>query len=354
MTKRASPLTKHASVAEPGRAQVNSVPANTIRVFLAALEKLGYPVEALLAQTGTRRADLAGPDADIPCAVLPRILDAAMRHRPIKDIGARLAAETPMGAFPLVDYLVVTSETVGTALGQLARYLRLTEAAYTLNPAPDQVPIRVHFDRPVSPFAAEFGVVLTVLHLREEVEGPLDILSVTFSHGLDDSAEIEKIAGCPVYGHAAWNGFELSRDAWEMPMRRRDPILRGVLEQHAAEVAAKMKGTHSLAREIGRVLASRMPEGNVRIESVARALATSTRSLQRRLAEAGLTYQKVLDQTRRDAAGEYLSDQALSTGEVAYLLGYSEPAAFHRAFKRWNGVTPQAFRNRKGMPSVAG
>jgi len=73
-------------------------------------------------------------------------------------------------------------------------------------------------------------------------------------------------------------------------------------------------------------------------------LATSARSLQRKLAAAGTSFQELLDTTRRDAAARYLEDRTLSVGEVAYLLGYSEPAAFHRAFKRWNGITPLEFR----------
>jgi AraC-like DNA-binding protein len=68
------------------------------------------------------------------------------------------------------------------------------------------------------------------------------------------------------------------------------------------------------------------------------------RSLQRRLAEAKISFQQLVDDTRREAADTYLNNQTLSIGEVAYLLGYSEPAAFHRAFKRWQGITPQAFR----------
>jgi AraC-like DNA-binding protein len=65
------------------------------------------------------------------------------------------------------------------------------------------------------------------------------------------------------------------------------------------------------------------------------------------LEASGLSYHQVLDVTRRDAAGEYLGDPTLSIGEVAYLLGYSEPAAFHRAFRRWNGITPQTFREER-------
>ncbi len=117
-------------------------------------------------------------------------------------------------------------------------------------------------------------------------------------------------------------------------MRRRDPVLLGVLEGHAAEIAAKIPEADTVARDVGRALAARMPKGEANIGNIARALATSTRSLQRRLSEAGLTYQQLLEDARRDAAGIYLADPALSIGEVAYLLGYSEPGAFHRAFKR--------------------
>jgi AraC-like DNA-binding protein len=81
--------------------------------------------------------------------------------------------------------------------------------------------------------------------------------------------------------------------------------------------------------------------------AVARALSTSTRSLQRRLAAVGLSYNQLLDQVRKEAAERHLADSALSITEIAYLLGYSEPAAFNRAFKRWYDETPQGFRQRQ-------
>jgi AraC-like DNA-binding protein len=60
-----------------------------------------------------------------------------------------------------------------------------------------------------------------------------------------------------------------------------------------------------------------------------------------------MTYQQLLDLTRKDAAERYLTDARLTIGEIAYLLGYSEPAAFTRAFGRWHHETPQAFRRRR-------
>ena len=168
-----------------------------------------------------------------------------------------------------------------------------------------------------------------------------------FIHRPDDVAEIERIIGCPVPIDAAWNGFAVSREAWQLPLRRRDPVLRSVLERHADEIAARLPAMDPVAIDVRRALASRMAKGDIEIRGVARSLGTSARSRQRRLAAAGVSYHELVESTNLEAASQ-VPDSKLSLGEVAYLLGYSEPAAFHRAFKRRNGITPQAFRQRQG------
>jgi len=77
---------------------------------------------------------------------------------------------------------------------------------------------------------------------------------------------------------------------------------------------------------------------------VARHLAIAPRTLQRRLAAKGVSYQQVVDDVRRDAAERLLADPSLAVSQIGYLLGFSEPSAFHRAFKRWHDVTPQEYR----------
>lgn len=208
----------------------------------------------------------------------------------------------------------------------------------------DEDPIRVVLEGYDTPFSAEFTVTLNLLHFRQKTEDRFRAACASFCHTPDDVAEMERVLGCPVLTGASWNGWTLSRETCQLPLRRRDPALGSLLQRQADEAIARLPPMEGVALDVRRALAPRIGGGDTRIQTIARTLATSARSLQRRLAAAGVTYQQLLDLARKDAAERYLTDSPLSIGEVAYLLGYSEPAAFNRAFRRWHQETPQAFR----------
>ena len=132
-----------------------------------------------------------------------------------------------------------------------------------------------------------------------------------------------------------------------MPLRRRDPVLRSLLETHANEIVARLPRREGLALEVQRALAARVAGGNTGINALAREFAMSPRTLQRRLAAEGLSYQELREDARKEAAGRYLTESILTINEVAYIVGYSESAPFYRAFKRWYGMTPEAFRQKQ-------
>ena len=346
MTARADGLTKCANSSEKVGPSRSSYAASSARVFVDALEHLGYCMEPLLADAGIRRADLNDPDGRIPVTAWASMFRRALEQRPMKNAGMRLATATPFGAYPLIDYLVATSESVGEGLARLARYLRLAEPRSVPFLCEDEDPIRVVLEGHDTAFSAEFTVTLNLLHCREETEGRFRATYASFCHEPDDVEEMQRLLGCPVHTQASWNGWALSREVWQLPLRRRDPALSRLLQRLADESIACLPPTEGVALDVRRALTSRIG-GDTRIESIARSLATSARSLQRRLANAGVSYQQLLDVTRKDAAERYLTDSPLSIGEVAYLLGYSEPAAFNRAFRRWHNETPQAFRERR-------
>lgn len=313
----------------------------TVRALLDALARLGHDVPSLLGESGVRPADLDDPDARVSCAAVGGLLALAGRRRPTPDLDLRLAMETPLGAYPLLDYLIVTSESVGEGMRRFARYWQLTGAPARVDIHEEAVPVRVMME------ATPYSVYLTVLHLRREAVGPLGPEYVSLREIPDDTRAVEEALGCPVRGGAEWSGFALSREAWALPMRRRDPVLQGVLERHAADVLARLPAATGLVSELRPLLARRIAGGDARIASVARTLGTSARSLQRRLAAEGTSYQQVVEQARCDAAERHLGEAALSIAEISWLLGYSEPSAFHRAFKRWRGISPRSFRQQR-------
>lgn len=333
MTPRDNPVT--------ARATGHSTKA--LRGMFGGLARLGIDIDRLIAPTGVTRADLENPDAIIPLSVCAAIF-ARVREQPIKNVALKLAVGTPLGANPPLDYLIASADSVGQGLERLSRYLPLVNPAVRVRLESAGDPMRVIVESPGDEFGAEFTVAMTILRLREETEGKLQVLHASFAHEPDDVNELAKVLGCPVHARASWTGVTLSREACRLPLRRRDPGLGAWLERQAAATLARQPQGSGITFEVRRLLAASIPANTIDIADIARKLAMTARTLQRRLAREGTSFEKLRDLTRKSAAEAYLADPALSIGEVTYLLGYAEPTAFHRAFKRWHGLTPQAFR----------
>ncbi len=348
MTVSAKKLINRANPQLANESAAPTLPSATLKAFLGAFGRLGYDTTTLLAATGVAASQLEDPDARVPCPAMPTLICEAMKVRPLKNAGARVAAETPIGTFQLLDYLIVTCDTVAEGMRQLARFLHIAEAPFHLEIHDEQDPIRLIYPDIHDKFMAEFEVSLPIFHLRRETDSRLTAEYASFAHTPDDLPEMERLLGCSVSANASWTGLALSRSAWDLPLRRRDPALQGLLQRNADQISARMPKRDDVVGDLRRMLTSRIAQGETEIEALARLLATSVRSLQRRLSAAGTTYQELLDSTRREVADKYLADRGLSISVVGYLLGYSEPAAFIRAFKRWHDMTPQEFRRRQG------
>ena len=322
------------------------IPAQQFRAFVDAFERLGYHVDALLAAAGLRRTDLFDPDALVPSSACGDFIGRALHTRPLANIGVRLAAATPTGTFALLDYLALTSADVGEAFRRVAQYIRLASAPMAIEIAEDADPIELRYvlNNPNDRFSAEYGATLHVLRAREETGGRAHAEFASFTHMPDDVDEVEQILGCSVHTRAPWAGLAFSRETWQLPLLRPDAVLGGVLKQHADEVMAKLPAIEGIALDVRRAVVARAVRGRADLETVSRDLAMSPRTLQRRLAAAGSSFEELSDGVTREIAEKHLRESRLAIAELAYLLGYSEPAAFNRAFKRWTGTTPQAFR----------
>ena len=169
-------------------------------------------------------------------------------------------------------------------------------------------------------------------------------IEVRFRHPAPrDTSAIEAFFKAPVRFGCAESQLVLEAAALATPLLKADPDLAAffahraddLLERHSAEgLAQRLRAL--LEGELGRVLPT--------LETAATRLGVSARTLRRRLQEEGTTFQDTLDETRCELAKRHLGEDKLPLGEVAFLLGFSEPSAFHRAFKRWTGQTPLSYR----------
>jgi AraC-like DNA-binding protein len=114
--------------------------------------------------------------------------------------------------------------------------------------------------------------------------------------------------------------------------------------RNRAVLSHRLAGGMAAPRRARAALSRELPAGNMTAQGVAARLSVSLRTLHRTLAAEGTSYRRLLDQLRLDIAERHLTDDRMSVAEIAFLVGFSEISAFHRAFKRWTGRTPVTFR----------
>jgi AraC-like DNA-binding protein len=130
----------------------------------------------------------------------------------------------------------------------------------------------------------------------------------------------------------------------ELPIATFNSRLRDYFEQECKQIVAAVGASERIVDLLRKQLITVMDGGDSSIESVAKRLGTSSRSLQRKLADEGTRYNDVLADVRAEFAKRYLARGTVSASEVAYLIGFTEPPAFFKAFKRWTGMTPREFQ----------
>jgi AraC-like DNA-binding protein len=181
--------------------------------------------------------------------------------------------------------------------------------------------------------------------LRGLTGAPIEARSVTYPMPKPaDAAVHEQWFRCPV----AWGGplFEITFEAGvlDRTLPRNDPRLFAYLAQQAERLRASLPQDDTATAQVRREVTALLPVGEPQQGPVAKRLALSARTMQRRLAAEGTTFAAIVEDVRRERAELLLADATLTASEVAFLLGFSEPAAFFRAFRRWTGETPQRWR----------
>jgi AraC-like DNA-binding protein len=186
--------------------------------------------------------------------------------------------------------------------------------------------------------------------MRQSLNGRSAYTTVRVTHARPEyHAEYERIFQAPVVFSSDRNGLQLDQElvASFQPPKAPEYASR-VLKGHAEALLERLQGTGSIRRRVEELLTPMLQSGEVSIAAVAAQLCCSRQTLFRKLQAEGVTFEETLDDLRRRLATDYLDAKQASVKETARLVGYSDAAAFSRAFKRWTGQSPRKYKECAG------
>jgi AraC-like DNA-binding protein len=319
---------------------------------LEAVDRAGGRPRRVLAKAGLSPAQLTMPDRAVELHRMVALFEAAAEESGDDCFGLHLGLTLPLRSLGELSYVVLNAPVVGTAMRNLERYLGLymTGARVSIDIEEGRVFHGLLFDDPSLSPRRQFLEMNAALGyvLLKSVAGPdWNPIEVVFEHDRPaSSAEHGRVFGAPVRFGRPSSGLVYDAAWMERPVLDADRSLLPIVEKHAREILVGRANASTLVSAVEELVAECLCDGSPSISVIARRLAMSGRTLQRRLTESGTCFRDIVDDVRRTLAAEYLRDENTSVTEVSFLLGYSELSAFHHAFRRWTGSTPRLYKKR--------
>lgn len=334
---------------------VYEIPISAAVKIINTASASGVAPEALCRAAGLELSALEDADNQIPFAQLVRLTEQGARLTGDDAFGLHVGERTDAKTYGLLGYVTINSRTFGEALNRLIRYqqLRTDAVKFSLEIAGADVHLAYHYlTTDVSPQERRQEseeMMSTMIKVWRKLTG-VDWMprEVHFEHARPrDVSEHERIFRAPVRFVKPLTKLIFDASILTLPLAEADLTLGSLLEQQAEELLAKSPRHGVFSNQVQQLIKESLPTGEAQIDFVRRKLGVSSRTLQRKLQEEGTSYQKLLEATQRTLAEFYLQKPEIAICEVSYLLGFSQPSAFHRAFRRWTGVTPKEFRHKQ-------
>jgi AraC-like DNA-binding protein len=340
-------MTQSDSPQSAAKAQVNTASVAYLKALLDYTQANDLPAESLLSG---HALDLDDRDARLAEAECADLFDKAAACLRDNALGLHVGESIRPGHYGVLGYVAMNCATLGEALSRLQRYqaLVLDIGPMQLQMKADELRLSWNPDteRPFRQLA-EFNLAGLVTFARW-ISGRPDVpRRLEFNYPMpDDISEHQRIFNCELRFDQLRYAIVLPQAWLQRPLIQPDSAMRQLMLRLAEkQMLGLPRGGDTLAK-LRALIARQLSEGELMLEPLAAQLGMSTRTLQRKLKDAGLGFTQLVDDVRQELAERYLADPGLDLNDLAFLLGFSEQSAFQRAFKRWRGESPGAYRKR--------
>ncbi len=309
---------------------------------------------ALVALAGVDPALAGGPDARVDFADFMALLRAAANATGDPAFALHFGAESQFHEISVVGMISHNAATMGEAFTQLNRYARLVVDAEGHDAGGRFAIVRRDGetwleDRIRNPDAVPELVESAFARFISTTRRFLGDVPMAKAVWLTASApahadQITRVMGVPVQFSANRNAIAIHESWLSLPLTGSNRYVFGVLIDRADTLLAEMERNTSLSGRVEAAVLAVLHKGPVAMAAIAGTLGIGKSTLYRRLRDEGTSFERLVDALRHRMALHYLGSRKVSVNETAYLLGFSDPAAFSRAFRRWTGVAPGVHR----------
>jgi AraC-like DNA-binding protein len=331
-----------------GATAVPRTHAAVLRGLPDVLARFGIPWEPLLQAEGLTRADIEDPERSVPFATMDRISGECARLSRCPHVGLLLAEHVNLQCLGIAGRLVLNAPTVGSAIQELAAHFALHDSGGLIGTGLHDGTVTLSYGLYVPGLRNldqiyDFCVVVMRNVLRQLCGADWKPDAVLLPRRRPaDVRPYREFFAAPLRFDSVQAGM-LFPQAWlQQPVAGADPFLHALLADRAA--AALKVQDPLLCDDVRRTIRLLLMSNQCSREAVARRLGMHPRTLGRRLQECGATFQQLLDQTRLEIARQLLRGTRSSVSRISATLGYHDPTVFTRAFRRWTGTTPRAYR----------
>jgi AraC-like DNA-binding protein len=283
--------------------------------------------------------------------VLSRLWKRVLRVTGNDLVGLTIGATVRGEQFGLAVHAAQHRDDFRQVLVQFSKYALLINDLFecTLEETPPfaRFVMRLHWNvLGLEPYAVDIVFSALLKWVVDHLTAPMVVREVRLVHRRPFArSEYERMFEAPVVFGTNRNELVFESAILDHPIHRRDPELGRFLTRYASQELARIPIVTDLPSRLAQVLRRQLEEGgSVDVGSAADLLGMPVRSMQRRLSEHATSFSMLLDQARRSLAPALLTEPQSNVEQVGFRLGYSEPTAFIRAFKKWYGVTPGSYR----------
>ncbi|MBZ2169098.1 MULTISPECIES: AraC family transcriptional regulator [Marinobacter] len=315
------------------------------------IRELGADPEPFLAGFHLREEMIDDPKQMMPYLNLIQMMEQAAEEFGCPDFGLRVGLKQGMTVLGPIAVIAQNSSTVEEALNHVIQYIGYHSPAVLLRLQPqEETKARsLQFDIALTEGqqraqTVEMSLVLAIQVLRVLIGRDFVPRHVRFRHKLiSPTARYRTIFAGPVSFGEPVNAIAIANIDLTRPIRQSDPALLNAMEEFVRQKLAQQRST--LRENVRSLVISLLPlERRCTITLIARHLAVSERTLQRRLKKEDIVFEELVDDVRRELAEDYLRERSMSMNQVAGLLGYGQQSSFNRACSRWFGQSPKVIR----------